>query len=286
MYKMIVIDLDGTLLDDYKEISKENIDMINKAYQEKGVISVIATGKPIAQTEKIAHRVNKNFAKYIIASNGAIIKNTEKNAYLNKNILSKREVFQLLDICKREKLDYYINTTDKTLLENELISDYAEKDAEYNIQKDIKKYISENDIHMPLFLLAGTKENNPNIEEVLLKCRGEISKIKHLEMSLSSVYTFKNKEKQTTYVVHYIDIMKQGSTKKNAILILANHLGIKQEEIIVIGDGGNDVPMFEVAGLKVAMENAEDYLKQKADYVTGNNNDNGVAKAIHKFIFE
>ena len=79
--------------------------------------------------------------------------------------------------------------------------------------------------------------------------------------------------------------MKKCCSKKNAIQILAKELGIKQEEIIVMGDGGNDISMFECAGLKIAMENAEKYLKEKADFVTTSNNENGVAKAIQKFIF-
>ena len=79
--------------------------------------------------------------------------------------------------------------------------------------------------------------------------------------------------------------MKKGCSKKNAIEILGNRLNIKQEEIIVMGDGGNDLPMFEGAGLKIAMANAEEYLKEKADFITASNNDSGVAKAIKKFIF-
>ena len=79
--------------------------------------------------------------------------------------------------------------------------------------------------------------------------------------------------------------MKEGCSKKNAIYILADKLGIKKEEIIVMGDGGNDISMFECAGLKIAMENAEEHLKEKADFITASNNDDGVAKAIQKFVF-
>ena len=62
-------------------------------------------------------------------------------------------------------------------------------------------------------------------------------------------------------------------------------MNIHKDEIIVIGDGGNDIPMFEMAGLKIAMSNSIDAVKEKADYITGNNNESGVAKAIKKFIF-
>ena len=58
-----------------------------------------------------------------------------------------------------------------------------------------------------------------------------------------------------------------------------------KSEIIAIGDGGNDIPMFEVSGLKIAMQNSIDIVKEKADYITSSNNESGVAKAIKKFIF-
>lgn len=286
MYKMIILDLDGTLLDDYKEISQENIDMINKAYNEKGVISVIATGKPIYQAESIAKSVNKEFAKYIIASNGAIIKDTENDNYIEKQCLSKEEVLNLLDICEKYKVEYIINTTNLTLLENEFIATNGEKGANYTIKENMREHILNNNFDVLLFLILGTKDDIPNIESILKECRKEIEdNIPNIEMSLVSKYKLKKKEDEQEYVTYYIDVMKKGSTKKKAILKLADHLGIKQEEIIVMGDGGNDIPMFEVAGLKVAMGNAREELRQKADYITDDNNSSGVAKAIKKFIF-
>lgn len=169
MYKMIVTDLDGTLLDDYKEISKENIDMINRAYHEKCVISVIATGKPIQQTENIALRVDKHFAKYIISSNGAIIKDTERNEYIDKRCLSNEDALKLIDICKKEGLDCFITTTDKTLLDNEFILEYQEKGIDANLQKDMNEYIINNNINMASFLIIGLEEEKEDIEEKLRK---------------------------------------------------------------------------------------------------------------------
>lgn len=111
----------------------------------------------------------------------------------------------------------------------------------------------------------------------------KINTLEGLEPFVICSYLYKSDE--NTFESKYIDIAKNGCSKKNAIHILADKLGIKQEEIIVMGDGGNDISMFECAGLKIAMANAEKYLKEKADFITTSNNDNGVAKAIQKFIF-
>ncbi len=72
MYKMIILDLDGTLLNDYKEVSEENIKLIKRAYEEKGVISVIATGRPLGYANEICKSYGNCFANYIIACNDAV----------------------------------------------------------------------------------------------------------------------------------------------------------------------------------------------------------------------
>lgn len=67
--------------------------------------------------------------------------------------------------------------------------------------------------------------------------------------------------------------------------MLAAFYNIKQDEVICIGDNENDLSMIKCAGIGIAMGNAEDSIKQIADYVTDTNNNSGVAKAIDKFIF-
>jgi len=87
------------------------------------------------------------------------------------------------------------------------------------------------------------------------------------------------------YEQSYLEFTADGVSKGNGINILKNYLGIKNEEIIIMGDGHNDVSMFEIEGLKITMENGEEVLKHKADYITANNNEHGVAKAIKKYVF-
>jgi HAD-superfamily hydrolase, subfamily IIB len=143
-----------------------------------------------------------------------------------------------------------------------------------NIEEVIKANISSSKF---LCLIGGQSEI------VLEKITEKVSHLEDVETSVVCNYTYKTKEH--TFKSKYIDIMKIGCSKKNAIIMLSERLGIKQEEIIVMGDGGNDISMFECAGLRIAMENAEEYLKEKADYITVSNNENGVAKAINKYIF-
>lgn len=282
MYKMIILDLDGTLLNDYKEVSKENIDLIKRAYDEKDVISVIATGRPLGYVSEICNLYGNYFANYIIACNGAIIKDTNTNKYIHEVAFTNDDVLNIRNIFLEENADYMMLYTDEQAitetrngieLDNSGISARQKKTKVENIA-DI---IANNEKITKLLCLIGG--DTLALERIIKK----INLLEGIEPSVICNYLCKTKE--NIFESKYIDITKKGCSKKNAIHILADKLGIKQDEIIVMGDGGNDISMFECAGLKIAMANAEEYLKEKADYITTSNNDNGVANAIKKFIF-
>jgi len=282
MYKMMVLDLDGTLLNDYKQISQENINWIKKAYNEKGVIPVIATGRPLCYVNEICELYGDFFANYVISCNGASIKDIANDRYIHKVSFTNEEVLNLRNIYIEEKADYIMFYTDENV-----ITEAKNKDRLKNVGVSINKESA----------VFGNMEdeikNNPHIGNLLCTISGDISTLEKIikkiglldEIESTSICNYLCKTDTGTFKSKYIDVMKKSCSKKDAIHILADKLGIKQEEIIVMGDGGNDLPMFDCAGLKVAMENAEPYLKEKADFVTDSNNENGVAKAIQKIIF-
>ena len=88
----------------------------------------------------------------------------------------------------------------------------------------------------------------------------------------------------TSSVPEYIEFVKKGIKKSVAIKFIMDKFKIKQEEVIAIGDGENDIEMLKFAGLGVAMDNANNYVKENADYITTSNNDDGVGKVIKRFI--
>lgn len=282
-YKMIILDLDGTLLNDYKEISKENIDLIKRAYEEKGIISVIATGRPLGYVNEICNLYGNCFANYIIACNGAVIKNVDKNEYMHKVTFTNAEISNLRNIFLQENADYMMLYSDEQVIIETKNSKSLENSGnnlgqEQTKVENIEKVITNNpELKGFLCLISG---NTSTLEKIIEK----IHMLEAIEPSVICHYLCKTEA--GTFEAKYIDIVKKGCSKKNAIQILADKLGIKQEEIMVMGDGGNDISMFECAGLKIAMANAEPYLKEKADFVTTSNNESGVANAIEKFIFD
>lgn len=132
----------------------------------------------------------------------------------------------------------------------------------------------------PILMLTACG-NEKDLEEI----KQEI-KIEFNELEATDICDFLCDLGEEVYQTKYIDIMKKGSSKANAIKILADYLHIHKEEIIAMGDGANDLPMFEVAGYRVAMENGNEKLKAQADYITTTNNQDGVAKALEEIFYK
>lgn len=276
MYKLIFIDLDGTLLNDEKEISEENIKWLNKAYKEKGITTIITTGRQLGFVKDLYNRYNCSFGDYVIASNGAIIKNIKTGEYINKDVFNKEEVRNLRKIYKEENLEYFmIYTENESYRENNYEKETLEQDK--ILVENIDELLERNPELIVSLCIFGGKE------EKLIKAINKVEKVNKFDSSPICIYN------QTTngFTINekYFDVMKKNCNKKNAVKKVMDTLGVNHDEIIVIGDGGNDLPMFEYAKLKIAMENGSDLLKQKANYITDTNNNDGVAKAIKKFIF-
>ena len=283
MYKMICLDLDGTLLNDCKEISQENINLIRKACKEKEIICVFATGRPLEYVDEICNLYDSYLSNYIIASNGAIIRDNKNDEVIYKAPLTNTQILNLKDIFLEENADYMIVYTDKKQVLREARNTKALKDLAIIVNKKDSE----------LKHIEDAIKNNSNLSSLLCMIGGDtsalesiISRLKEIGgIETAGIGNYSHKTKNYSFESKFIDVMKKGCSKKNAIYFLADKLKIKKEEIIVMGDGSNDLSMFECAGLKIAMENADEKLKEKADFITASNNDDGVAKAIQKFVF-
>lgn len=273
MYKIVMIDLDGTLLDDNKKVSNKNIEMINKVYKDKNVIFVIATGKNISDIQYIIDAVGEGINKYIIASNGAVIKDNVKNEYILKNYLTDDEVIHIIEEYKKYNLNGLIQTEEGPVIEDKLAAEVES----VTYAENLKDYVIDNKVSNIALITPMGKEED-------LKLLKNVIDNKFNTLSATAICDFTHTNNEKTFTCKYIDVMKKGSTKANAMKILIDYLNIRKEEVIAIGDGGNDIPMFEVAGYKIAMGNASIELKQKADYITDTNNSDGVAKAL-EYIF-
>ncbi len=264
MIKLLAIDLDHTCLNDHHRISQETLDALNQLHQE-GVMIVPTTGRALSC---LPHDLNNiPFLTYVISSNGARITNVKSHEDLYRSEIKYEDVVSFLSKCQ----SYQVK---KTLHLNHQY--YIEGNMFYHIGrliygKDAKKAIAIK--NMNTFI----KETKKDVEEIQLfyfnqKTRNKLKTLLNDEPQLSSSYSD-----------YYVEIYSKGTSKGNALKILAKELHIKKEEIACIGDGENDMSMFNVSGLRLAMGNAVDELKAKADFILPTNNQNGICEALKYF---
>ena len=269
MYKLVAIDFDGTLVTDNKELTKKTIDVIKEA-SKKGVKIMISTGRSFYRLEKFidALDLRKENQCTICLNGGMVVENTTKELLYSKN-LDVEEVEELIQLGKALRLPIMIYTRDTQYVE--AIPEVVRKN-EKNLKGMHLKVINFNQLNFNKPQNYIYKVCFIDKPERIIKKREQISKeiLKKYEI--------------TSSVPEYLEIVKKGIKKSEAIKVVMEKYNIKQEEVMAIGDGENDIEMIDFAGLGIAMENAKDYIKDFANVITTSNNNNGVANAIEKYI--
>lgn len=273
-YKMICIDMDGTLLNSKKIISEENKVALKKAY-EKGVHIIICTGRNPKNAIYFSEFLGVNCA--VIANNGAWIIGEDKNFIISKDVLDEKQCVDIMKICNEYRgvpsfhskdSVYWPSRFRKHLCDIILNKKIPDKYRVQNI------YVRENKAWDEIF-----KSNN------IGKCiivELNTSKLKKIRDSLLK----EGKYEITQSGEYALEVNNKGVSKGRAVEALAKKYNIKREEIICIGDNENDLSMISYAGLGVAMGNSIDSLKKKADYITESNDKDGVAKVIYEFVLK
>ncbi len=274
-YKMICIDMDGTLLNSGHEVSERNKKAIKKAI-EKGIVVAITTGRIFRSAKIYADLLG--IETPIVASNGGFIKEQDKEKVIYKSALTYEQLKKIDSVIKKHDLNVYYNLYDGIILEKTLDENHAYKQANkrakteedkitimenVDIDKAFKKY--EGDVLKAICI------ENENIEE-LNKAKKELKAIEGLEVVSSWSNNF--------------EVMPKGTCKWSGIKQLAKILGIKEDEIVCIGDSENDLSMVQNAGFGIAMGNAREDVKEVAKYITDDNEHDGVGKAIEKIVLE
>jgi Cof subfamily protein (haloacid dehalogenase superfamily) len=267
LYKLVAIDIDGTLMNDRKEITKEVNDAIQAA-KAKGVRVVICTGRPIVGVQSIIEELKLNDEDdYVITFNGALVQNTFNKNVESQITLTYDNLKEIYELSQKLHSPLQFFDTENLYTPSREINRYTVHEAHINQIPIHYRPIDEVPVEMliPKVMFIDEPERlNQNIANI--------------PESFWEKYTF---VKSTPF---FLEILDPRVSKGNAVKLLAEKLGIKQEEVICIGDGENDLSMIEYAGCGVAMANAESVVKEAAQFHTLSNNENGVAYAIEKLI--
>ena len=289
MYKFVAIDLDGTLLNSYGNISENNKKAIKKA-SEKGTKIVLTSGRGAMSVRNFALEIGAD--EYIICGNGSTIYDLQKNELIYDKFLSQKKVLQLIQICEENSFYYSIYTTDSIITKslNYNVLFYHQENANkpdnkktnIHLVQNIYDYIANREKE-DYIKITICDENNIIFGSMLKKLK-KIKGIDVLDVGHMSKKSRKSGTEEYTMEYFYTEVTSQNVDKWSAIRFLIEKLGIKEEEVIAIGDNMNDKTMLENAGLGVAMGNSAPYIQEMAKIVTDSNNEDGVAKVIEKYI--
>ncbi len=288
MYKLVAIDLDGTLLNSAGEVSTKNKEAILKAV-EKGTTVVLASGRMPSSVKNLAKEIGAD--KYIISGNGTLVYDLQNEEIIYDAFLEKSKVLEIIKICEENSIYYNVYTEDcvltKSLSYNVLFYDSEnskkplEKRTNINIVDDIYKYISENDV---IVLKMTICDSDKAIFSSIIRKLKTIPKIDILEVEHMSRKNIKSGSIDVAVEYFYTEITKENNNKWTAIEFLMDKLDIKKEEVMAIGDNVNDKEMVENAGLGVSMGHSMLSANNIGDIVVSDNNSDGVAEAINKYI--
>ncbi|MGL4402867.1 MAG: Cof-type HAD-IIB family hydrolase [Fusobacteriaceae bacterium] len=264
-FKMIVTDLDDTLLNSEGKISERDKEAIMKA-QEKGVKFILASGRPTFAMRHLADELQLHkYGSYIISYNGAIITRWDDKSEILNESLTKNDLHRLYDFSHKHKVHII------TYLDDEIIS---ESESKYiNIEKELTGM---NHKIVPSFKNA---VNCDGVKCIMLENPDYLKEVeKKLKEELGHDYTIAISKP------FFLEVTKKNMDKGNSLKKLIQNLEITSEEIIAVGDSYNDISMLKIAGKSVAVENAKPEIIEMVDYITSSNNNHGIAEVIEKFI--
>lgn len=268
--KLIVCDLDETLLNDQKEISQRNLDVIYKA-QEQGNKFVVATGRGFTYIDHILdklHVLGKE-NEYVISNNGAILTQNNSNVPLYFKGIHNELAMKIINFGFSKNLCVQVFTIQDVYAfnvgddERDVLLSYK-SDAIILEENDIE-FLKEMNIVKIMFQNIDTNYLMSLEKEFDNELRG------HLNISYSSH--------------RYMEFNTKGVNKGSALLELLKHLNMTLEDVVAIGDNYNDLPMLEIAGVGCAVNNALAAIKEKCSFVSEfNNNESAVADVIERFV--
>lgn len=264
-YRLLVLDLDGTLTNSKKEISPRNLRTLLRL-QQSGVRLVLASGRPTYGIVPLAEQLQmKENNGYILSYNGGEIIDWSTGELLYKNLLPD-DVLPILYQTATDNRQTILTYDNECILTENPNDPYVQKEAFLNKMqvRRVENFLQEIPLPLPKCLIVGEPEQ-------LMKTEAELSL--RLQRQIS-VYRSEP---------YFLELVPLGIDKARSIAVLSEKLGITREEVAAMGDGYNDLSMIKYAGLGIAMNNAQEPVKAAANYIAPSNDEDGVAIAVERY---
>lgn len=275
-FRMVCVDLDGTLLDASQEISEENREALRLCIS-RGVRVYLVTGRPYCFTRYQAERISGRTGCILdrvgcICANGACIEDGE---YLAVHEIGEKPLGLFIGELEKSGCKAFFKA---------LASFYTHEEYDERFLYQHRKELFTEKLRLETYTglsYPQLRENALHILKVLVYDEDKDA-LRGLRESVEGIKGLG----VSSYNELSIDVTAHGVDKGSGIREVCAGNGIRKEEILAIGDSWNDLPMFAAAGFRVAMGNAEERIKSLADAVTGTNTENGVARALERFVIK
>ena len=283
--KILFTDLDGTLLDDNKDISAEDLSSIRKMI-EAGHKFVMTTGRPLTSVKKLAEKYGFMEAGfYLVSFNGGLIYDCGAKKPILTRRISVDDVKFIMDAAFNSGMHAHTYAGDLVVSEHETeqLKTYCRlMQMDYVVVDDIREYFAGK---------TGCDAAPTAPINVVVKPPIKVNIITPFDHS--SLESFRAEMRKTTAGKLFdvfskpemLEFSHLQSNKGDAVRFMAEFYGVPMGDTIAVGDEENDCPMIEAAGIGVAMANASQVVKDAADYVTErDNNHSGITEVIEKFV--
>lgn len=268
MFKVIVLDLDGTLTTSKKEISPATKEALIKA-QQSGVRIVLASGRPVFGMVPLAKELElEKYGGFILPFNGGKILDCQSGKIVYELNFPNEFIPKVYKYAKENKLTI-ISYDDEQIISENPEDEYVQKESFIN-HAPIKKVDNLSCALPPTIPKCLILSNPSELEVVEKKMQTEFGQ--YISVYRSEPY--------------FLELLPKGIDKAASLERLAAHLGITSNEMIACGDGLNDLSMIKYAGLGVAMANAQPVVKEAADFITTSNDEDGIVLVVEKYILK
>ena len=269
--RLIALDLDGTLLTSEKTISPGDRAAVEEAIA-RGVVVVLVTGRPAQGVPQEV--LDLPGVRYVVSSNGATIRDVITGEFLLETHLAAETALEVLAASDHVPMIREAFRAGVGYLSQE---DYDVLCARY--EGAMLAYVLDTRQVVPGTLADFLRDDPRPIEELFFRTDSEETKL-DLQRTLSALpgIAFADPFPRD------LEVMAGGIDKGEGLRFLLDRLGVAPDQAMALGDGGSDLPMLRLAGVGVAMGNSTQAVKDGADWVTSSCDENGVARAIEKFV--
>jgi Cof subfamily protein (haloacid dehalogenase superfamily) len=267
-YKLLVVDVDGTLVDKNGNISSEDREALAKV-QELGIRVSLSTGRVVQACFEIINQLSLD--GYHIFFDGALVNNPSQDKEVYVQPIDSMVVSQAVEFVHLNDIYFELYSATNYYIERETWATEIRRQF-FNLEPTVGDFTDlwKHERFIKAQLITASPQEIAKARSFCLEFNGRLG----FSWGRTPAYPG----------VDFINVVSPEVSKGKALEALASHLGIPLSEVMAVGDGLNDIPFLSVAGLAIAMEDAPDEVKEVTDYVTLDVDHNGLAVAVNKFL--